>query len=457
MNLFTKIPKAALVHLLMALILASYSAIRIVNLSQAVQKVKTTADTKSYERISKESILGTRFLASSRPFIFPLVLKLFGNNAETVVWAQGIFSMISWGILAVAVSYSLHVFFSRLIAFGLILLLSLYQHVIGWDSVLLTESISLSLMALLIAGWLWLSSAWRWYKALLISLVALFWTFSRDTNAWVILMIALFLLLLVSLRAIEHKYLILSIAFVVMFFLSNLSAERGDRWVFPFQNILGHRILTEARAVHFFAGCGMPVSPELTRLAGAYANSQDRAFYNDPALQDYRLWLHRSGKVCYVKWLLSNPLESIKRPIAEFNSLISMQNIPSFLFSKKFSPVLPGRLEAILYPRHPIILFAVTWGLVMIAILTRAWTQNKTWWVVIGLNILVFPHYFITWHGDMMGIHRHVLGVSVQFYLGAWLLVFFVLDSVLASKASRQGFNTPFSLRNRTIKQRNAG
>ena len=61
--------------------------------------------------------------------------------------------------------------------------------------------------------------------------------------------------------------------------------------------------------------------------------------------------------------------------------------------------------------------------------------QNNAWWLVIGLNILVFPHYFIIWHGDVMGIFRHVLTVSIQFYLGMWILLLFMLDRALAFKA----------------------
>ena len=366
MKPLANIPKTTLIYILMLFVLASYSAIRLLNLSQAVQRVKTTADTTSYLRISRESIFGTEFLAGSRPLIFPLVLKLFGNNMERVVWAQGIFSIISWSILAVSVGYSLHILLLRFMAFGLILLLSLYRYIIGWDSVLLTESLSLSLMALFIAGWLWLMNGWRWQKVVLLTAVALLWTFSRDTNAWVVLMVALFILLLLGLRFIDGKYLVLSIAFIAMFLLSNLSADLGDRWIFPFQNVLGRRILPNAQAVDFFIDCGMPVSPALMQLAGGYANSLDRAFYDDPALEGYRQWVHRAGKSCYVKWLLSNPLESIKGPLAEFNSLISMQNIQSFLFSKKFSPILPARLEAILYPQQQLlIVFALTWGIVL--------------------------------------------------------------------------------------------
>lgn len=440
MKLPANIPKSTLVYTLLVLVLAAYAALRILNLSQAVQKVKTTADTTSYVRISKEAIFGREFLAGSRPPVFPLLLKLFGNDEGTVAWAQGILSIFSWGILAVAVAYSVHASFLKPAAFGLILLLSLDRYIIGWDSVLLTESLSLSLMALFIAGWSWLIKGWSWGKVICLLVLALLWTFSRDTNAWVMLMIALFLLLLLALRVIDRKYFILAAAFVVMFFLSNLSADLGDRWVFPFQNVLGRRILPVAQATEFFTGCGMPVSPELTQLAGKYANSSDRAFYENPALEDYRLWLDQAGKACYMKWLLSDPLESIRAPLTEFNALISMQNLQSFLFSRSFSPVLPGRLEALLFPRQSLLpLFALMGAAVLIATLNRAWTQNKTWWVAIGMSILLFPHYFITWHGDVMGIYRHVVSASVQFYLGMWILALLVLDGVLAWKPMQTG------------------
>lgn len=444
MKPLANIPKSTLVYTFLVFILAAYAAVRILNLAQAVQKVKSTADTISYVRISQEPVLGNKFLAGSRPFIFPLVLKLFGNNPETVAWGQGILSILSWGLLAVGVAYSLHILFLKFAAFGLILLFSLYRYIIGWDSVLLTESLSLSFMALFLAGWFWLIKEWHWRKVIFILIVGLLWAFARDTNAWVLLMVALFLLLLLGLRVIDRKYLALSIAFIVIFFLSNSSADRGDRWVFPFQNILGRRILPHAQATVFFAGCGMPVSPELMELAGGYANSSARAFYEDPALEEYRLWLHQTGKLCYVKWLLSDPVESIKAPLNEFNVLISMQNLQPFLFSKKFAPVLPGRLEAVFFPRQGLlVMLVIDLVVLLVAILTKAWKQNKTWWLVIAMNLLVLPHYLITWHGDVMGIYRHVVSASIQFYLGTWLLVLLMLDGVFSLQAFQQTFVKP--------------
>jgi hypothetical protein len=138
----------------------------------------------------------------------------------------------------------------------------------------------------------------------------------------------------------------------------------------------------------------------------------------------------------------------MKRPLSEFNSLISMQKIQPFLFSRAFSPILPARLEAMLFPGQLLLLvFAGGWGLVLIAIVTKAWMQNKSWWVIIGMNVLIFPHYFITWHGDVMGIYRHVLSVSIQFYLGIWLLLLLVLDRVLSFKTIQEVSNNRLFMR----------
>jgi hypothetical protein len=442
----TDTPGISFFYALLIFLFAAYMMVRVVNLSQAVQRVKTTADTRSYVRISQESVFESRFFASSRPFIFPLILKLFGKDPERVVWAQGMFSILSWSLLAAAVAYSLQLFILKLVGFSLILLLSLYRYILGWDSVLLTESLSLSLLALFVASWLWLVQGWRWEKAVSVFVVGFLWTFCRDTNAWVVFLVGLFLLLLVAARLIDKRYLFLSAGFLILFFLSNRSADFGERWIFPFQNVVGRRILPDAQAVDFFIECGMPVSPELAQLTGQFASGLERAFYEDPALEDYRAWLYGNGKTCYMKWLLSKPLQSIRAPITEFNSLMTLEDIQPFLFSSKFSPVLPARLESILYLRQqPWLVFLIACGVLLVVAFRRAWKQNKTWWVAIALILLVFPHYFIVWHGDVMGIFRHVLTVSVQFYLGLWLLALLVLDGIFSSRKVQEGLMSRFS------------
>ena len=423
--------KKEIFYIFAIVLLSSYFVLRMINLSQAVQKVKSTADTTAYMRISRDPLFESDFLAGARPFIFPLLLKLFRGNEEAVAWAQGIFSALSWSVLALSTAASLRTTLLNYAALGLLLLLSLYQYIIGWDSVLLTESLSLSLMALFLAGWLWLARGWSWYKVAAILAISVLWAFGRDTNAWVLLMIAGIVLLLVAFRTLDKKFLVFPLVFGVIFILSNLSADLGGRWIFPFQNVLGRRILPDSKAVDFFVACGMPVSPELMRLRGEFADGLDRAFYVDPTLENYRSWLHRSGKSCYAKWLLSDPVKSFREPVREFNGLLGIQNLQSFLFSRKFSPILPGRIQALLYPsRAPLIVFLLALVITIIALLTKAWQKNPAWLIPMILILLVFPHYFLVWHGDVLGIDRHVITASIQLYLGTWLLLLLALDSV---------------------------
>ena len=177
----------------------------------------------------------------------------------------------------------------------------------------------------------------------------------------------------------------------------------------------------------------MPVSPALMNLAGEFANGQDRAFYNDPALEPYRRWLQESGKSCYMKWLLSNPVRSLTRPLEEFTDLMGIRKLQSFLFSRSFSPILPGRVESLLFIwQQALFAFLLAIAMAGVALLSRAWQVNKAWWVPIVMTLLIFPHYFIIWHGDILGIERHAISAGIQLYLGLWIMVWLALDRLLA-------------------------
>jgi hypothetical protein len=296
-----------LLAIAMLLLFALYANLRWANEAPIFEKAKSTADTPSYLRISQEAFLSKDFWANARPPIFPLLLKVYDADVIRVAAFQTAFSIFAWGTLALVIAYSFKGIL-RPLAFALILALSLDSHIAGWDLVLLTESLSISLLVLFLAAWLWLLRGWSWGKVAVLSLVALPWAFTRDTNGWILLMIAGLLLLGVLFFKARRTYLALALVFAAIFALSNLSADIGQRWVFPFQNVLAQRILTDQKALAYFEDCGMPVTPELLDLAGGYANSGERAFYTEPALGSYRVWLHANGKSCYMRWLFSRPL-----------------------------------------------------------------------------------------------------------------------------------------------------
>jgi hypothetical protein len=421
----------ALTTIVMLLLFAFYANLRWANETPIFEKAKETADTTAYVRVSGEAFFSKDFWANTRPPVFPLLLKYYAANKIKTAAFQAAFSIFAWGMLALSLAYSLKGFL-RPFAFGLILALSLDRHIAGWDMVMLTESLSLSLMALFLAIWLWLLKSWSWGKVGILSLISFLWAFTRDTNGWILLMLAGLILLGVLLFGACRRYLSVALAFVLIFALSNFSANTGDRWVFPFQNVLAQRILPDQEALAFFADCGMPVTPELLSLAGGFANSNDRAFYIHPALQPYRDWLDTGGKSCYMRWLISRPLISLRQPWRDAGWLLAFEDV-SFFYPKRYEPVLPWYAERILYPQDAILLL---WTLAtigaLIAIWRKAWKTNPAWVVFIALCLIIYPHLFIVWHGDVPGTHRHALTISLQFILSLWFFGLFFLEAILA-------------------------
>ena len=422
--------KKVLRFIILVILFAVYAVLRWNNESVAFEKAKQTSDTKAYIRISREPLLTRDFWANTRPAIYPLILKIFQADVSTVSAFQSAFSILAWFILASSIAYSLTGFL-RSISFGLILVLSLDRHIAGWDVVMLTESVSLSLMVLFISGWIWLLKRWSVGKMIWLSLIAFLWAFSRDTNAWIILFIAGIMSLAVIFFGAKRQFISLVIVFFVIFVASNLAANLGSRWIFPFQNVLAQRVLTDKEALSFFSNCGMPITPELLRLAGGNAASEERAFYSDPALEPYRTWLHADGQSCYIRWLLASPVQSLYQPLTDFAPLIAFENVNKF-FPQRYEHVLPWYAERLLYPKDALLFLWVLISIIaVIATIQKTWQFNSLWMVFVGLCVLIYPYLFIVWHGDTLGTPRHALAISVEFILSFWLCVLLLLEKVL--------------------------
>ena len=163
--------------------------------------------------------------------------KLVGNVPRAVATFQFLFSVACWGVLAVLVARAVQVSLLKPIAFLIVLLFSLSDQIIMWDSFLLSESIALSLMAILVASGVWLLEGWHWGKALFLVVVAFLWTFTRDTNPWVILMLAA--LSIVSQPRSLRVYFDGSGWFVALFTAAEVSQHYSKNWVQPFVKCIG--------------------------------------------------------------------------------------------------------------------------------------------------------------------------------------------------------------------------
>jgi hypothetical protein len=415
-------------------IFLAYAIGRVISSLPAIDDPRSLADTTAYLRISRQPLSDFEFWTGARPFVFPLLLKLAKQAASMATVLQLGFSIFAWGFLAWMTTHFIELPWLKLLAFCLILLFSLDRHITGWDFVMMTESLSISFLVLFIALFMWLLQEWHIGKVILLIVTAFLLAFTRDTNAWMLLALAGLTLLTTLLRWTHPRTLIISIFFVLVFFLSNASADLGGRWRFPLGNLIGQRVLTDGSAINYFQSCGMPLTDALMELSGKFANADERALYNDPELKSFRTWLFSDGKSCYMRWLITHPGYSLGETISRFDELITFTQVDRY-FSRRFDPLMPVKLGKLFYLEQFSLWIWIYLTIAMvIAIWKKFWQRNPLWAVFICLTLLVFPHVFLTWHGDAMAPERHALSVGVQFYLAFWLLNILLIDTFLSSR-----------------------
>lgn len=417
---------------LLTVIFTAYGGARILSSLASVAKPRVLADTTAYIRISRLPIDSIDFWAAARPPGFPLLLKIAHGDYRLTALLQLEVSSLAWGVLALMISR----FFRRrglaACSLGLILLFSLDRHISGWDTVMMSESLSLSALVFFIAAGLAALESWNALRALVFLAAASLLAMTRDTNGWMLAGLSGLIAFAVLLRWIRYPTLLLSAGLFAIFLLSNAAADLGQRWVFPLENVLGQRIVPNDDALKYFESCGMPVSPALLEFSGGrFASANDRAMIVDPELGPFREWVVVSGKSCYMKWLITHLPQSAAAVSAQLERLISFSNVDAY-FSRRFDPLMPIALGRILYPEGLAFWICIYLMIAaLIGIWRRSWTENRLWGAFVCLCLLVFPNLYIAWHEDAMAPERHALSVGVQLYLALWMLALLLADAIL--------------------------
>jgi hypothetical protein len=421
-----------------------YAGVRTVFNLPSIEKPRQRSDTLVFIEISKQPLLSAGLWAGSRPPTFPLLLKLADRSLPIASSFQLTFSILSWGALALVISSFFRTPWLRLFSFVWILVLSLVPHLAGWDFTVLSESLSLSLFVLFVACGLWLMNGWSSGKAAALIVVAFFLAFVRDTNAYLLLILAVCLFIGVLLGWTKRRSLVLVAFFLAILLLSNISADRGGRWVFPLINIIGRRVLPVPRALNFLqSSCAMPVSAALMGMRNQFANGQVQAFYADPQLEGFRTWLLEHGKTCYPRLLMSDPVHSLFQPLEQFNELLAFRRVGSFL-AHGYKPLVPALLEPLFYPsRFSLALWILLTLAAVLALILQIWKYNRLWAGFLLLCLSLFPHLFLTWHSEVMDPERHALSVGLQLALSTWILVFLMVDFVLEGRQEPAGAPSP--------------
>jgi hypothetical protein len=242
----------------------------------------------------------------------PLVYSILPNDSA-ILAAQAVLAATAWWILAAVAARLMRERAVAVVLRSALLMLGLSSSVVQWNSTLLSESIAISLTALLLAAWLRFGQSQTPRFAAAALGVTLLWTLTRQSH--VIFGLAITTVLVVVAAKSWATSRILPLVAVGAIGISALglveisrNREVGDA---NLSAVIQARILANHGWSQWFVDEGMPHPKSVTRWAGVTRTTAK----SSPILDD---WVRRKGTATYIKFLVTHPGYTFVAPLAVF-------------------------------------------------------------------------------------------------------------------------------------------
>jgi hypothetical protein len=399
----------------------------------------TYPDSKEYRLISRMPISDIGFWYAIRPPVLPLFLKLSPNNYEIISLQLWIYVACALA-LAAAVARWMQRPRMKLVAAAVTLIFTLVPHHFLWYRSISTESLSFSLLYLLLAlatvlfhpprRKVWQLVAWSGWL-----IAAALFVFTRDANGYLLVFLCAAAVVAAALARQRHALLQSAAALSLALILTTISGHQstaGGRWKWPFVNLLGQRVLWRPDRVAFFADHGMPVNPRVMCFAGRWG--QD--CHDD--LGGFGSWLDSDHKGLWARYLLSHPLENLAAPFLRYRYTILASDGHKGMFFYFHKP-------ADWYYWFGRIWFESGLILLLLSLLFAAavWRNWRPLLPALTLLLPVPPMLLFVYHADAAETMRHSVIPAALLRLALILGILIAYDWMsLAWRARTQAGNT---------------
>ena len=433
-----------------------------------IQLSIANSDTQKFIKSSQIPLLTWDFLTSNRPPTIALFYKILAPRSgyeivrvsehaisgttelvlnpglHRVAIAQAAISMLSWLALAVVVARHLIIPLLKILGVLVITLFALSPQLSDWDRVLLSESLSFSLFALLLALTIEtpirialdghpLSTQTKFLAGLWV-LTLLFWVFTRDSNAYllpitVVMLMLPMLFMRVRRRIATRALTVLIIVSSLLFLIHNATLNQSDRWVNPFLNNLIRNVLPYERRVAFFESRGMPVNEEILALQTSRGN--EPGFYEFP---DFMEWVYEDGPSTYTLFLLGDPGWTLSIFASKVDDLFSENIQPYFHSQSSNSHLWLSSIGDILHSVSGstlLVVILLTLAFLATVALRRNPKSLALGWTFSWLLLAALAMFFVSFHGDALAWIRHTLVAVLPLRLSVWLLSIFLADQII--------------------------
>jgi hypothetical protein len=386
-------------------------------------------DSLSYRAVAAEPLWSLAFWTGARPPLVPLVIKATGSSAGFVT-TQAVVSVVAWSVLAWTVGRLVPPGWRRVAAVWTVLGFATTLPVALWNRSVLSESLSMSLLALLFAALLWTVQRVTWPRLLATVATALGLAATRDAAVWTVG----FVCLSVGACAVTRlhrgvrtavRLAVLASCLVAVVLLTGWGAASSGRTVQSVTDVLYVRVFPFPGRVSWFADHGMPQGPAIDDLARELPPPPEGAAKvvgispKDPAFVPLHRWITHHGESTYALWLVTHPAyvvtEPLARPERTYNSARGNLDFYAPTTDSVTSP-----LTEILWP-------SLAWlgVLALVAGLLAIWRGTwrlPAWRITAVLAVIGGLSMLVAWHGDGQETTRHTVEGFAQLRLGLWLL-----------------------------------
>src|SRR2546421_1466842 len=314
-----------------ALIAAPYLVLRLVAWIGVSPKIYQ--DSADYLKYAAKPFFSQQFWAGGRAWVPVLFYRLLPDANTYRTLGQLLVSVACWLALAIVVARCIRRPGLRLVAFALVLVFSMSMTIVQWDSVIVSESLSISLGAALVATWLALVRRPGNLNIALVLLFSLLWASTRDTNSWVVLLTAPCTLawMVVAWRragrlrvGFTPARIALAVGCVAIYFSvvvesTNGPIYRGSEVIF---HVIDRRVVRDPVEFRYFRDHGLPPRPKEYRP------------------HDYTEWVRHHARSTLAGFLIAHPRKAITAVVRNRDQLIDVSFLVHYR-SRQARTILP--------------------------------------------------------------------------------------------------------------------
>ncbi|MEP7135441.1 MAG: hypothetical protein ABI904_10965 [Chloroflexota bacterium] len=404
-------------------------------------------DTASYINSSRAPIFSWQSFAGRRLFTTNLLYKLAsdGENCKVtalslpalgqeeprqiqpcfdrIVLLQSFLSIMGWCILAWVTARRINNPFLKISSAAVILAFGFTPQIAEWDSLLTSESLSLSLFPIIFAVLQEIvfgiangeEKQSNLINKILISLwmfVFLLWVFVRDVHLYAIIGTLVLSTPFLLINRIRKQTILLPITIILVacYMFGNYSAKQSTRWQPSLIHILEWYVFPHPTRVDFFIKAGMPD-----------IQSGDQ----------YLEWFNAHGVSTYGKFLVTHPGFVVATILERSEYFKSNFLQPYFRVNEvensKITSIIGEMIHPETYAIYLIDLFFLI-SLCATAIKHRNKRALALGWLAAWMFFYAGTSLFVSYLGDLEGVGRHVYPSVEMSRLYMWVFLFPILD-----------------------------